>query len=66
MAMHPCDKCLNNKWKFETKRELHADGLNYDKWCLAECEVCGNEVEFGHKTLSTKTKYGTDRVKNFN
>ena len=61
--MGSCNKCLNNNWKFETKRDIHLDGKNYDKYVLAECIICGNEVEFGHKTLSMVDRYGKTRFK---
>lgn len=33
--MRPCDKCLENNWKFKVE----------DGWCFATC-ICGHEVEW--------------------
>ena len=39
MAMRPCEKCYENRWKFEL----------IDGWVKATCELCGYEVEFETK-----------------
>lgn len=43
MAMRPCEKCLENNWKFQ----------NIENLVKATCQMCGHEVEWEpqHKTI---------------
>jgi len=63
MAMRPCEKCLENRWNIETRRGVNEEKKTYEKWAVATCELCGNEVEFGHKELSLYHKDGRLRFK---
>jgi hypothetical protein len=47
MAMCPCQKCLNNKWKIDPKSK--SDGKIRHIWVKAICQICGFVVEFGHR-----------------
>ena len=59
--MRSCEKCLNNRWIFKTMRDVDDKSKTYTKWSLATCEICGHEVEFGHKELSLYNKFGKRR-----
>ena len=48
--MYPCRKCLNNNWKFRKEREILDNGTQ-NKWIVATCNFCGEDVEFGHKNI---------------
>lgn len=54
--MYPCTKCLENNWEIKSKREIDEVKQIKIKWIVATCNLCGNEVEFGHK--QTKLKPG--------
>lgn len=45
--MTACQKCLENNWKIEKKRDSDDDFIY--KWVEAKCNICGNRVDFGHK-----------------
>ncbi len=46
--MSPCQKCLENYWKYEF----------IDGWIKATCQICSNEVEFPSRD-KTKVRKGT-------
>ncbi len=52
--MYPCQRCLENKWKFE---------LPDSATVRATCEFCGYEVEFPRKKSAAGKKTKTDKVK---
>ena len=37
-------------WRFRKEREILDNGTQ-NKWVVATCDICGNEVEFGHKNI---------------
>lgn len=45
MAMQPCNKCLENNWKF-----IYEEGL-----VTATCQNCGNEITFPVKRKRSVT-----------
>ena len=58
--MLPCDKCLENNWKFENKRDINKENKTCLKWVLATCKICSYEVEFAFK--ETKLEYNDDNI----
>ena len=48
--MNPCQKCLENNWRFYKKRDIDDEGIGI-KWVEATCQACGNVVEFGFKNI---------------
>ena len=66
--MYPCQKCLENNWKFQNERELLPNNMQ-NVWTVATCKICGNQVEFGHKTKphhfgTEKAEYKIKQLKN--
>lgn len=62
--MRNCEKCLENSWEFKTIRDVNEEKQTYIKYCEATCNLCGHQVEFGHKELSLNKPYGGRRFNN--
>lgn len=45
MSMRPCDKCLENNWRFERIENV----------IRATCNLCGSEVEFDYRLRIRKS-----------
>lgn len=63
MAMRPCEKCLENNWKLDhhqTSNEQPDGSHLRESYMTADCQSCGNQVEFGHeqKVMHTKEQKG--------
>lgn len=49
--MNPCNKCLDNYWKYEYN----------EGYIIATCQMCGNEIMFMSKKLKRREQMSIDR-----